>query len=176
MEYATITTKYCCGIDLHARSMYVCIMDRSGEIKFHRNMQNQVLVQVRHHDRTALSILLTVPGLGRILALTILYEIHTITRFKSAGHFSSYSRLVNVERESAGKKVKGGHPKIGNPHLKWAFTEIILIAQRASTPIKKHYEKLQSKRCTFGFTYLCGPVILCRPSPFVLPPKSIPTI
>ena len=51
-----------------------------------RKIENQVLVQAKHHDRTALSILLTVPGIGRILALTMLYEIHTITRFKSAGH------------------------------------------------------------------------------------------
>jgi len=113
-----------------------------------RKIENQVLVQAKHHDRTALSILLTVPGIGRILALTILYEIHTITRFKSAGHLSSYSRLVKVQRESAGKKIKGSHAKIGNPHLKWAFSEIILIAQRSSAPIKKHYEKLQSKHGT----------------------------
>ncbi len=312
MEYATISTKYCCGIDLHARSMYVCIMDRSGEIRFHRNMPNdfalltdvlkpyrrhisigvestynwywladgchqagipfylghalymkaihggkkkndrldsqtladlmrsnffplayaypqtmratrdllrrrhrfvalraegyshiqntfaqhanfdlcreeirrkttrrsipqrladpdltlsmdcdldlidtldgmnytiekQILTQAKHHDRKALSILMSVPGLGEILALTILYEIHTITRFPSASHFSSYCRLVKVAHESAGKKAGAGHPKIGNPHLKWAFTEIILVAQRVSPPIKKHYEKLKAK-------------------------------
>ena len=40
MEYATITSDYCCGIDLHARSMYVCLMDRAGQIQYHRNLKN----------------------------------------------------------------------------------------------------------------------------------------
>jgi hypothetical protein len=40
MEYATIASKYCCGVDLHARTMYVCIMDRDGKVRFHRNMKN----------------------------------------------------------------------------------------------------------------------------------------
>ena len=108
-------------------------------------IEKQVLVQAKHHDRNALSILMTTPGVGAMLALTILYETHTIARFKSASDFSSYSRVVKVERTSVGKKTKGGNQKIGNPHLKWAFSEIILVAQTCSPPIKKHYEKLKSK-------------------------------
>ena len=108
-------------------------------------VEKQVLAQAKHHDRKALSILMTTPGIGEILALTILYEIHIITRFNSASHFSSYCRLVKVERTSVGKKTGDGNNKIGNPHLKWAFTEIILVGQRSSQPIKKYYEKLKSK-------------------------------
>ena len=108
-------------------------------------VEKQVLAQAKHHDRNALSILMTVPGLGEMLAMTILYEIHTVERFKSASAFSSYSRLIKVERESAGKKTKDGNNKIGNPHLKWAFSEIILVAQRWSEPINRNYEKLKSK-------------------------------
>ena len=108
-------------------------------------IEKQVLAQAKHHDRNALSILMTTPGIGELLALTILYEIHTIARFKSASNFSSYSRVVKVERTSVGKKTKGGNQKIGNPHLKWAFSEIILVAQTWSPPIKKYYEKLKSK-------------------------------
>ena len=40
MEYATITSKYCCGIDLHARTIYLCVTDRAGKIRFHRNLRN----------------------------------------------------------------------------------------------------------------------------------------
>ena len=108
-------------------------------------IEKQVLAQAKHHDRNAFSILMTTPGVGEMLALTILYEIHTITRFRSASAFSSYSRVVKVERTSVGKKTKGGNQKIGNPHLKWAFSEIILVAQTSSPLIKKYYEKLKSK-------------------------------
>ena len=108
-------------------------------------IEKHVLAQAKHHDRNTLSILMTTPGVGEMLALTILYEIHTIERFRSASAFSSYSRVVKVERTSVDKKVKGGNQKIGNPYLKWAFSEIILVAQRWSPPIKRYYERLKSK-------------------------------
>ena len=39
MRYAQINSKYVCGIDLHAREMYACVMNEKGEILFHRNMR-----------------------------------------------------------------------------------------------------------------------------------------
>jgi hypothetical protein len=38
MRFYTKQHRYYCGIDLHARSMYVCILDPQGEILLHRNM------------------------------------------------------------------------------------------------------------------------------------------
>ena len=75
-------------------------------------IEKQVLKQAKHHDRNALSILMTTPGIGKMLALTILYEIHTINRFQSRQQFSSYARLVKIQRESVGKKTKGRNHKI----------------------------------------------------------------
>jgi len=40
MRYAQINAQYYCGIDLHARTMYVCVMDKKGNILLHRNMDN----------------------------------------------------------------------------------------------------------------------------------------
>ena len=40
MRYAQVNSRYYCGIDLHSRTMYVCVMDQSGKILFHRNMKN----------------------------------------------------------------------------------------------------------------------------------------
>ena len=40
MELAIMQTDFVCGVDLHSQSMYICIMDRKGEIKLHRNMRN----------------------------------------------------------------------------------------------------------------------------------------
>ncbi len=39
MRYAQINSKYVCGIDHHAREMYACVMNKQGEILFHRNMR-----------------------------------------------------------------------------------------------------------------------------------------
>ena len=40
MKYYTSTTEYNCGIDLHARQMYVCVMDRQGKKLVHTNVLN----------------------------------------------------------------------------------------------------------------------------------------
>jgi len=64
-------------------------MNARGKTVSHRNMPNEFSTFAKHHDLKALVILMTVPGIGEILALTILYEIHTIKRFPSAQKFSS---------------------------------------------------------------------------------------
>jgi transposase len=90
-----------------------------------------VLRQARIHDPNALALLMSVPGIGRVLALTILYEIHDISRFPSVRDFASYCRLVKCERSSAGKSLGTGGNKIGNAYLKWAFSEsaVLFIAK-----------------------------------------------
>lgn len=108
-------------------------------------LEKQLLAQAKYHDKTALNILISTTGIGEILALTILYEIHKIDRFHSPQQLSSYSRLVLPERDSAGKIVDRKNRKIGNPYLKYAFTEIIIHAVRYSPKIKKYYENLVSK-------------------------------
>ena len=76
----------------------------------------------RGHDPQAVMLLRTIHGTGRILALVILYEIHTIDRFETVQQFCSYARLVKSQHESAGKKSGKGWSKIGNKHLKWDFS------------------------------------------------------
>ena len=40
MKYYTSTTEFNCGIDLHARQMYVCVMDRQGQKRVHTNVRD----------------------------------------------------------------------------------------------------------------------------------------
>ena len=39
MQFYTKTHQYYCGIDLHAKTMYVCILNAAGEILVHRNVR-----------------------------------------------------------------------------------------------------------------------------------------
>ena len=48
MHYAQINSRYYCGIDLHSRTMYVCVMDPSGHVLFHRNMKNDFAIFKQH--------------------------------------------------------------------------------------------------------------------------------
>lgn len=108
-------------------------------------IEAEIRAKAKFHDRTSLNLLLSVPGIGDMMSLIILYEIGDINRFPSAQRFSSYSRIVKCERESAGKKTKGGFQKIGNPYLKWAFSEIIIHAPATSPYIKNFYDRLIEK-------------------------------
>ena len=87
----------------------------------------------------------TIPGVGPILALVLLYEMHHLARFAEVGQFLSYSRLVRCEHESAGKKLGWGGKKIGNAHLRWAFAEIACLFLRASERAKQWKQKQEKK-------------------------------
>jgi transposase len=84
------------------------------------------------HDPQAYHLLRTIPGCGEILSLVLLYEIHVIQRFPRVQDLASYSRLVKCSHESAGKRTGTGGAKIGNAHLKWAFSELATLFLRGN--------------------------------------------
>ena len=88
----------------------------------------------------------TIPGVGKVLALILLYEIHEIRRFATAGQFLSYARLVRCQHESAGKVLGSGKAKIGNAHLRWAFGEAACLFLRGSERAKRWKERQAKKR------------------------------
>lgn len=118
--------------------------DRQIEI-----LEQEITRQAKAHDGRDFGLLMTVPGIGRILAMTILFEIDTIGRFPSVKDFTSYSRLVKGSVASAGK-VKGlTGGKMGNGYLRWAFGEAAVIAKRNHPLLTPYAEKLTSKRGKF---------------------------
>ena len=89
------------------------------------------------------NLLKTISGVGDILALTILYEVGDISRFDSVQKFASYSRLVKCKAESAGKTYGTQGNKIGNAHLKWAFSEAAVLYLRGNDKAQRYLAKLQ---------------------------------
>jgi transposase len=96
----------------------------------------------RQHNCHALLLLRSVHGIGSILALVMLYEIHEINRFETVQQFASYCRLVKCAHESAGKKKGAGGAKIGNAHLKWAFSEAAMLFIRHNPSAKNLMDNL----------------------------------
>jgi transposase len=88
----------------------------------------------------------TIPGVGPVLALILLYEIHDIRRFATEGQFLSYARLVRCAHESDGKVVGCGGQKIGNAHLRWAFGEAACLFLRGSERARRWKERQGKKR------------------------------
>ena len=101
--------------------------------------------QAKACDLHSLILLRTVPGIGEILSLVILYEIHTIERFPTVQDFSSYCRLVKCKKESAGKSYGTTGRKIGNAYLKWAFSEAAVLFLRKNPAAQAWLEKTANR-------------------------------
>ena len=94
------------------------------------DLECMLVQEATRHDAAAFQRLRSVPGIGKILALTILYEVHDVTRFKRVQEFAFYARLVKCAHQSAGKTLGTGGAKMGNVHLKWAFSEAAVLFLR----------------------------------------------
>jgi transposase len=109
------------------------------------DLERTILKLAQYHDPVSYALLQSVYGIGKIGALTILYEIENIKRFPRVQDFVSYARLVKCEKSSAGKSYGTSGNKIGNAHLKWAFSEAAVLFLRNNDPAKKYYERLTRK-------------------------------
>jgi transposase len=110
-----------------------------------KDLELSLLKTAKHHDANTLYLLQTVPGIGKILSLVLLYEIHRIDRFPSVQEFASYARLVKCSKESGGKRLGTLGKKIGNAHLKWAFSEAATLFLRSNPQGQKLLARLEKK-------------------------------
>src|ERR671922_117668 len=110
-----------------------------------QDLELSILKTAKHHDAQTLYLLQTVPGIGKILSLVLLYEIHRIDRFPRVQDFASYARLVKCSKESGGKRLGTSGKKIGNAHLKWAFSEAATLFLRNNPQGQKLLSRLEKK-------------------------------
>ncbi len=89
--------------------------------------------------------LITLPGIGKILALTIMLEVGDIRRFPAVGNYSSYCRCVKSIRTSAGKVTGHGNRKNGNRYLSWAYIEAAQFARRSYETVRSYYERKMAR-------------------------------
>jgi transposase len=128
------------------RKMVELDLSLIGQLDTHLSDVERYLERtVKIDDPQNFSRLRTIPGVGRILALVLLYEIYDIKRFESVGRFISYCRLVKCAHESAGKKSGSGGSKIGNAHLKWAFSEAVCLLLRESSEAQRFVARKEKK-------------------------------
>jgi len=110
-----------------------------------RDMALAILTTAKQHDTNTLYRLRTVPGIGEILSLVLLYAIHDIQRFPRVQEFVSYCCLVKCAQESAGKRYGTSGSKIGNAYLTWAFSEAAVLFLRANPAGQKYLGRLEKK-------------------------------
>lgn len=89
--------------------------------------------------------LLTVPGIGEVLASTIMLETGDINRFRDVGNYVSYARLVGSSYMTNGKRKGSGNTKNGNAYLCWAFIEAANFGIRFNPLIRSYYQRKQAR-------------------------------
>lgn len=114
-----------------------CIMDQI------ENLEQRILLEIK--DDAVFKLVKTLPGVGSILAMTILLETGEIKRFENAGNYSSYCRCVESKRISNAKKKGENNRKNGNPYLGWAYVEAANFAIRYHKPVKRYYQRKLGK-------------------------------
>jgi len=112
------------------------------------DLELHIVKTAKQHDAQTLYRLQSVPGIGKILSLVLLYEIHDIQRFPRVQDFVSYCRLVKCAKESAGKRYGTSGAKIGNAYLKWAFSEAAVLFLRNHPAGQKYLARLEKKHGT----------------------------
>jgi len=108
-----------------------------------QTVEKEVLTRARLRDEFAL--LQTVWGIGKIVALSVMYEVGDIGRFRKVGDFASYCRLVKTARLSVGKSKGSGNRRNGNPYLSWAFSEAAHHAVRHHEIARRYFQRKRSK-------------------------------
>jgi transposase len=89
--------------------------------------------------------LTSLPGVGKILGMTMTMEVGDIKRFADPGNFASYCRTVAAQRVSNRKKKGDNNSKCGNKYLAWAFVEAANFARRYDGPCRQWYDRKAAK-------------------------------
>jgi len=112
------------------------------------DLELPIVKTAKQHDAQTLYRLQSVPGIGKILSLVLLSEIHDIQRFPRVQDFVSYCRLIKCAKESAGKRYGTSGATIGNAYLKWAFSEAAVLFLRNHPAGQQYLARLEKKHGT----------------------------
>ena len=109
------------------------------------DLELRLVRQAKKEASHGFHLLRSIPGIGKVLAMTIVYELHDVARFERVQQFASYARLVKCAKESAGKRKGTSGAKMGNVHLKWAFSEAAVLFVRHSAEAKALLARLAKR-------------------------------
>ncbi len=128
----------------HERLIVRCQLDLIDYLKklidtIEKHLVSAVKLRKQFH------MLLTITGIGKILALTIMLEVGDISRFCKVGHYSSYCCCVKSQRYSNGKKKALNNRRNGNRYLAWAYVEAANFARRYCQLAQQFYQRKAAK-------------------------------
>jgi transposase len=110
-----------------------------------KDLELALLNTAQPHEAHTLYLRQTVPGIGTILSLVWLDAMHRRARFPRVQDFASSGRVVKCRKESGGKRLGTSGKKIGNAHLKWAFSEAATLFLRNNPQGQKLLARLEKR-------------------------------
>ena len=125
------------GIDAHRAA--IATLNKQIE-----RIEQAVLEDLK--PRAEYQALLSVTGIGPVIAWTIVLESGELARFKNVGQFASYARCVDSSRTSNEKKKGKGNVKNGNAYLAWAFFEAAHFATQYLPAARRFYQRKAAQR------------------------------
>jgi transposase len=105
----------------------------------------EAVVEKKIDIKRPYDLLLSLPGVGRVLALTIMMETGPIDRFADVGNYVSYCRKVPAARFSNDKKKGTSNRKNGNKYLSWAYGEAAELARRLDSEARAYYDRKRKR-------------------------------
>jgi transposase len=110
-----------------------------------RALELSIIPTATKHEANTLHLLQTVPGIGKILSLVLLYELHHMDRFPRGQDFASSCRLLTCAQASAGKRLGTSGTNIGTAHLKWALSDAAIVFLRNNPHGPQYLVRLENK-------------------------------
>jgi transposase len=117
----------------------------TSDDELRRDVARTIVTTARHPDAHTLYLLQTVPGIGKMLSLVLLYDLHAIARCPRVQDCLSSCRLVTCAREAAGKRYGTSGTTIGHAHLTWAFSAAAVLFWRDHPAAQQYLARLEQK-------------------------------
>ena len=125
------------AIDLYLR-LYRAVEEERQKI------DDQLMASAYEDDRARL--LMTLPGVGHGVAMSLLAALGDIARFKDGDHAASYLGLTPSLRQSASKRHHGRITKTGSPQTRGMLTQAAQAAADHPGPIGAFFRRLQRRK------------------------------
>lgn len=137
-----------CELDESGRSLVDQTLSAIEAIDRQIDHSNDQLDQCAQSQRWCVSqgLLQTMPGVGQIVALTVLAELGDISRFTSRDAVANFAGLVPVQRESNEKQSSGKLTKRGSKHLRRVMIQAAWQAIGRSSKYHNQYERIKARR------------------------------
>jgi len=114
-----------------------------GNLELFTAAKKQLTTALREHPliRDRVKCLMSIPGVGEVLALTWVLEIGDPDRFSNSRQVISYCGLCSAQKESAGKEKRGPISKQRNKHLQAILIEAANLAPRWNEQLAELHAK-----------------------------------